>query len=154
MSDIHTAWSLFCQTLTGQCTTVLTNQKAKYRKGINFYRCFDLLLHTSSKNMLSKHAIASHKSVISVIKNWGIATFDISVCFCWGLMRYSVTMHRLKQNRFFKEIRKFHILLQFAPWVYDIRFNFQGVLVSVVQHSGCTLYSVVQHLGCTLVTES
>ena len=29
MSNIHTAWSLFCQILTGQCTQVLTNQKAK-----------------------------------------------------------------------------------------------------------------------------
>ena len=44
MSNIHTAWSLFCQILTGQCTTVLTNQKAKTQKGINFYKCFDLLL--------------------------------------------------------------------------------------------------------------
>ena len=32
MSKIHTAWSLFCQILTGQCTTVLTNQKAKTQK--------------------------------------------------------------------------------------------------------------------------
>ena len=32
MSNIHTAWSLFCQILTGQCTTVLTSQKAKTRE--------------------------------------------------------------------------------------------------------------------------
>ena len=29
MSYIHTAWGLFYQILTGQCTTVLTNQKAR-----------------------------------------------------------------------------------------------------------------------------
>ena len=32
MSNIHTAWSLFCQILPDQCTTVLTNQKAKTQK--------------------------------------------------------------------------------------------------------------------------
>ena len=32
MSNIHTAWGLFCQILTDQCTTVLTNQKAKTQK--------------------------------------------------------------------------------------------------------------------------
>ena len=32
MSYIHTAWGLFCQILTGQCTTVLTNQKARTQK--------------------------------------------------------------------------------------------------------------------------
>ena len=32
MSNIHTVWSLFCQILTVQCTTVLTNQKAKPQK--------------------------------------------------------------------------------------------------------------------------
>ena len=29
-------------------------RKQEHRKGINFYRCFDLLLHASCKNMLSK----------------------------------------------------------------------------------------------------
>ena len=107
------------------------------------------------KTCCQNNAIESHKSVISVIKIRGIATFDINVYFCWGLMRCSVTMHKLKQNRFFfKEIRKCHTLLQRALWVYDIRFNFKGVLVSVVQHSGCTPYSVVQHLGCTMISES
>ena len=32
MSNIHTAWSLFCQILAGQCTTVPTNEKAKPQK--------------------------------------------------------------------------------------------------------------------------
>ena len=45
------------------------------------------------------NAIESHKSVISVIKIKGIATFDINVHFCWVLMWDPVTMHRMKQNK-------------------------------------------------------
>ena len=101
MSNIHTAWSLFCQTLTGQCTTVLTIRKQTTEKGLTFTGalifCCMLLVKTCCQN----NAIESHKSVISVIKIRGIATFDINVYFCWGLMRYSVTMQKLKQNRIF-----------------------------------------------------
>ena len=62
-------------------------RKQSHRKGINFYKCFDLLLHASCNNMLSKQCNReSNKSVISVIKIRGIATFDINVHFCWGLM--------------------------------------------------------------------
>ena len=102
MSNIHTAWSLFCQILTGQCTTVLTNQKAKkikHKKGINFYRCFDLQRHISCKTCCQNNATEGHKSVISVIKIRGIETFNINAHFCSGLMWDSVTMHRMKQNR-------------------------------------------------------
>ena len=54
--------------------------------------------------------------MISVIKIRGIATFVISVHFCWGLMRDSVTIHRLKQKqKNVKEIGKFHTLMQGAP---------------------------------------
>ena len=54
--------------------------------------------------------------MISVIKIRGIATFDINVHFCLGLMRNSMTIHRLKQNRKnVKEIRKFHTLMLGAP---------------------------------------
>ena len=53
--------------------------------------------------------------MISVIKIRGIATFDINVHFCWGLMWDSVTMHRMKQNRKVKEIRAFHNLMQGLP---------------------------------------
>ena len=56
--------------------------------------CCTLLVKTCCQN----NAIESHKSVISVIKIRGIATFDINVHFCWGLMWDSVTMHRVKQN--------------------------------------------------------
>ena len=68
--------------------------------------------------------------MINVIKIRGIATFDINVHFCSGLMWDSVTMHRMKQTKqkIAKEIRKFHNLMQDAPWL--MRFNFQGV------HSG------------------
>ena len=101
MSNIHTAWSLFCQTLTGQCTTVLTNQKQTTEKGLTFTGalifCCMLLVKTCCQN----NATESHKSVISVIKIRGIATFDINVYFCWGLKRCSVTMHKLKQNKSF-----------------------------------------------------
>ena len=66
--------------------------------------------------------------MISVIKIRDIAFLFIyiyiNVHFCWGLKRDSVTMH--KQNRkHVKEIRKFHTLMQGAPWL--MRFNFQGV---------------------------
>ena len=44
--------------------------------------CCTLLVNTCFQN----NAIGSHKSVISVIKLWGIVTFDINVHFCWGLM--------------------------------------------------------------------
>ena len=102
MSNIHTAWSLFCQILTVQCTTVLTNQKAntqKKKKRINFYRCFDLQRHTSCKTCCQNNAIEGHKSVISIIKIRGIATSNINAHFCSGLMWDSVTIYRMKQNR-------------------------------------------------------
>ena len=125
MSYIHTAWGLFCQILIGQFTTVLTNQKARTQKkgliftgALNF--CCTLLVKTCCQN----NAVESHKSVISlVIKIRGIATFDINVHFCWGLMRDSVTIHRTKRNR--KVWKKFHNLMHGAPWF--MRFNFQGV---------------------------
>ena len=60
------------------------------------------------------------------LKIRGIATFDINVHFCWCLLWNSVTILRMKQNRKnVKEIRKFHNLMQGAPWLK--RFNFQGV---------------------------
>ena len=51
------------------------------------------------KHVIKTIQIEGHKSVISVIKITGIATFDINMHFCWGLMRDSVIMHRLKQTR-------------------------------------------------------
>ena len=57
--------------------------------------CYTLLVHTCCQNNVTE----SHKTFISVIKIRGIATFDINVHFYWGLMRVSVTMHRMKQNR-------------------------------------------------------
>ena len=64
-------------------------------KGLTFTGA--VILHTSCKNMLSK--ICNRESVISVIKNEGIATFDLNVHFRWSFMWDSVTMHRMKQNR-------------------------------------------------------
>ena len=54
-----------------------------------------LLVKTCCQN----NAIESHKSGISVIKIRGIATFDINVHFGSGLIRDSMTIHRLKQDR-------------------------------------------------------
>ena len=39
--------------------------------------------------MLSKQCNKGHKSAKSVIKVRDIASFDINVHFCWGLMRES-----------------------------------------------------------------
>ena len=68
-------------------------------KGLTFTSplifCCKLLVTTCCQN----NTIESHKSVISVIEIRGIATFDINVHFCCGLMWNSVTMHRMKQNR-------------------------------------------------------
>ena len=99
-------------------------------KGLTFTGAFIFCCTLLVKTCCQNNAIESHKSVISVIKIRGIAVFFyINVHFCWGLMRDSVTMHRLKQNRkHVKEIRKFHTLMQGAPWL--MRFNFRGV------HSG------------------
>ena len=36
--------------------------------------------------------------MIRVIKIRGIATSDIDVHFCWGLMWDSVSVHRMEQN--------------------------------------------------------
>ena len=87
---------MFCQILTGQCTTDLTNHPTE--KGLTLTGalifCCTLLVKTCFKTI----QIEGHKSVISVIKIRGIATFDINMHFCWGLMRDSVTMHRLKQT--------------------------------------------------------
>ena len=57
--------------------------------------CCTLLVKTCCQN----NAIESNKSMISVIKIKGSATFDINVHFCWVLMWDSVTIHRMKQNR-------------------------------------------------------
>ena len=58
--------------------------------------CCTLLVKSCCQN----NAIESHKSVISVTKIRGNATFDINVHSCWCLMWDSVTtMHRMKQNR-------------------------------------------------------
>ena len=57
--------------------------------------CCRLLVKTWCQN----NAIGSHKSVTSVIKIRGLATFDINVHFCWVLMWDSMAMHRMKQNR-------------------------------------------------------
>ena len=76
-----------------------------------------LLVKTCCQN----NAIESHKSVISVIKMRGIATFDINAHFCPGLI---VGFCEAKQKSV-EEIRKFHTLMQGAPWL--MRFNFQGV---------------------------
>ena len=75
--------------------------------------CCTLLVKTRCQN----NAIENYKSVISVIKIRGIATFYINVHFCLGLMWDSVTMHRMKQTKqkSVKEIRKFHNLMQGAP---------------------------------------
>ena len=56
--------------------------------------CCTLLVKTCQKN-----AIESHKSMISVIKIRGIATFYINVHFFWVLKWDSVTMHKMKQNK-------------------------------------------------------
>ena len=100
-------------------------RKQKHKKGINFYRCFDLQRHTSCKTYCQNNAIEGHKSVISVIKMRGIATFNINAHFCSGLVWDSVTMHTEAKQKSVKEIRKFHNLMQGAPWL--MRFNFQGV---------------------------
>ena len=75
--------------------------------------CFTLFVKTCCQN----NAIESHKRVISVIKIRGIATFDINVHFCSGLMWDSVTMHRMKQTKqkSAKEMRKFHNLCRVHP---------------------------------------
>ena len=98
-------------------------RKQNHRKGINFYRCFDLLLHASCKTCCQNNATENHKSVVSVIKIRGIAILISTlffffffflflffcfvffffvgfycVCFFSGLMWDSVTMHRTKQN--------------------------------------------------------
>ena len=81
-------------------TVILTKSESKAtEKGLTFtgaliFYC-TLLVTTCCQN----NAIESHKRVISVIKIRGIATFDINVHFCWGLMWDSVTLHRMKQNR-------------------------------------------------------
>ena len=79
------------------------------------------------KTYCKNNAIESHKGVISVIKIRGIATFDIKLHFCSGLMWDSVTVHRMKQTKqkSVKEIKNFHNLMQGAPWL--MRFNFRGV---------------------------
>ena len=46
--------------------------------------------------------------MISVIKIRGTAIFYINVHFSWGLMRDSVTMYRLKQNR--KHVKKIRLV--------------------------------------------
>ena len=138
-------------------------RKQNHRKGINFYRCFDLLLHASCKKSCQNNAIESHKSVISVIKIRGNATFDINAHFCWGLMWDSVIMHwNEAKQKSVKEIRSFHNLMQGAPWL--MRFNFQGVhpvcfqtfktqgAPWVVLHSGCIQNSAAQPSGCILVS--
>ena len=85
MSNIHTAWSLLCQILTGQCTTALTNQKVKPQKRdkllqVTLIFCCTLLVKTCCQN----NAIESHKSVINVIKIRGIAFFFLSMCISVG----------------------------------------------------------------------
>ena len=74
---------------------------------------------TLVKTWCQHNAIENYKSVISVIKIRGIATFYINVHFCSRRMWDSVTMHRMKQTKqkSVKEIRKFHNLMQGAPWL-------------------------------------
>ena len=57
--------------------------------------------------------------MISIIKIRGIATFDINVHQCSGLMWDSVTMHRMNQTKqkSVNEIRNFQNLMQGAPWL-------------------------------------
>ena len=95
-------------------------------KGLTFTGALIFYCTLLIKTCYQNNAIENHKSVISVMKIRGIAIFYINVHFCWGLMRDSVTMYRLKQKqKHVKEIRKFHTLMQGAPWL--MRFNFQGL---------------------------
>ena len=185
MSNTHTALELVLPDI--DCSVHNSPDQSECKnteKGLTFTGvlifCCILLVKTYCKN----NAIESHKGVISVIKIRGIATFDIKVHFCSGLMWDSVTMHRMKQTKqkSVKEIKNFHNLMQGAPWL--MRFNFRGVhpgfrqnsgctlvvlhseciqnsadqpsgcILDSVQHSGCTPHSVVQHLGCALVSEA
>ena len=100
----------------------------KQEQGLTFtgtlILCCTLLVKTCCQN----NAIESYKSVISVIKIRGISTFYVNVHVCSGLMWDSVTMHRMKQTKqkSVKEIRKFHNLMQGAPWLntlYDLTFR-------------------------------
>ena len=72
------------------------SESKKAEKGLTFtcalIFCRTLLVKTGCQN----NAIDSDKSVVSVIKIRGVATFDGNVHFCWGLMWDSVTMHRMK----------------------------------------------------------
>ena len=103
MSNIHTVWSLFFQTLTDQSMHNSPDQSEsksqKKKKRLTFTGalifCCTLLVKTCCQN----NATESHKSVISVIKIRGISTL-ISVCISvWRLMWDSVTIHRMKQSR-------------------------------------------------------
>ena len=128
MSKSHTALDLVLPDIDFSVHNSPDQSESKNtEKGLTFTGvlifCSILLVKTYCKN----NAIESHKGVISVIKIGGIATFDIKVHFCSGLMWDFLTMHRMKQTKqkSVKEIKNFHNLMQGAPWL--MRFNFRGV---------------------------
>ena len=105
-------------------------------KGLTFTGALIFCSTLLAKTCCQNNAIENYKSVISVIKIRGIATFYINVHFCLGLMWDFVTIHRMKRTKqkSVKEITKFHNLMQGVPWLN---------ILSDLTFSVCTLVSDV-----------